>query len=110
MRAYLDEEDAEKFNEQPAGGVEKIFSYGDVRIVETGKNRVRKGSGEISEYYTADGKLVLEGGKPEMVDIVKGVEQRRTTGKQLTWFADNDKLIVDGEEKKPAVSNLQRKR
>ena len=110
LRAYLDEEDAEKFNEQPAGGVEKIFSYGDVRIVETGKNRVRKGSGETSEYYTADGKLVLEGGKPEMVDIVKGVEQRRTTGKQLTWFADNDKLIVDGEEKKPAVSNLQRKR
>ena len=44
-----------------------------------------------------------------IVDDV-GVEQRRTTGKQLTWFADNDKLIVDGEEKKPAVSNLQRKR
>ena len=110
LRAYLDEEDPEKFNEQPSGGVEKIFSYGDVKIVETGTARVRKGNGETSEYYTVDGKLVLEGGKPEMVDIVKGVEQRRTTGKQLTWFANNDKLIVDGLEKKPAVSNLQRKR
>ncbi|WP_031497447.1 LptA/OstA family protein [Bryobacter aggregatus] len=110
LRAYLDNDDSEKFNEQPSGGVEKTFAYGDVKIVETGTTRVRKGHGETGEYYTADGKLVLEGGKPEMFDVVKGVEQRRTTGKQLTWFANNDKLIVDGEEKKPAVSNLQRKR
>jgi len=110
LRAYLDEDDSERFNEQPSGGIEKIFAYGAVRIVETGAQRVRKGTGETGEFYSADSKLVLEGGKPEMVDVVKGVEQRRTTGKQLTWFANNDKIIVDGQEQKPALSTLQRKR
>ena len=110
LRAYLDEEDTERFSEQPAGGIEKVFAYGAVKIVETGDQRIRKGNGETGEYYTADGKLVLEGGKPEMVDVVKGVEQRRTTGKQLTWFANNDKLIVDGQEQKPSLSTIQRKR
>lgn len=110
LRAYLDEDDSERFNEQPSGGIEKIFAYGAVRIVETGAQRVRRGTGETGEFYSADGKLILEGGKPEMIDIVKGVEQRRTTGKQLTWFANNDKIIVDGQEQKPALSTLQRKR
>jgi lipopolysaccharide export system protein LptA len=110
LRAYLEEDDSERFNEQPSGGIEKTFAYGAVRIVETGAQRVRKGSGETGEFYSADSKLVLEGGKPEMVDVVKGVEQRRTTGKQLTWFANNDKIIVDGQEQKPALSTLQRKR
>lgn len=110
LRAYLDDGDTESFNEQPSGGIEKAFASGAVTIVETGEQRVRKGNGETGEFYTADSKLTLEGGKPEMVDFVKGVEQRRTTGKQLTWFANNDKLIVDGEEKKPSQSTLQRKR
>jgi lipopolysaccharide export system protein LptA len=110
LRAYLDEDDTERFNEQPSGGIEKAFAYGNVRITEAGTQRVRKGQGETGEYYTADGKLVLEGGKPEMVDIVKGVEQRRTTGKQLSWFSNNDKLIVDGQEQKPSLSTVQRKR
>lgn len=110
LRAYLDEDDTEKFNEQPSGGIEKAFAYGNVRIVEAGQTRIRQGNGETGEYYTADNKLVLEGGKPEMVDVVKGVEQRRTTGKQLTWFANNDKIIVDGQEQKPSLSTVQRKR
>lgn len=110
MRAYLAEADSETFNEQPAGGIEKAFAYGAVQITETGAERVRRGRGEIGEFYTADNKVLLEGGKPEMFDTVKGVEQRRTTGRQLQWFANNDKLIVDGSEQKPAVSDLQRKR
>lgn len=110
LRAYLDEEDSERFNEQPSGGIEKAFAYGAVKIIETGAERVRRGLGDTGEYYTADSRLVLEGGKPEMIDVVKGVEQRRTTGKQLTWFANNNKIIVDGQEQKPALSTLQRKR
>jgi lipopolysaccharide export system protein LptA len=110
MRAYLAEEDSQTQNEQPGGGVEKAFAYGAVQITETGSERVRRGKGEIGEFYTADGRLLLEGGKPEMFDTVKGVEQRRTSGRQLQWFANNDKMIVDGLEQKPAVSDLQRKR
>ncbi len=110
LRAYLEEENSERFNEAPGGGIEKAFATGNVRIVETGSERTRKGNGETAEYYTADSRLVLEGGKPEMVDIVRGVEQRRTTGKQLSWFANSNKIIVDGAEQKPTLSILDRKR
>lgn len=110
LRSYLEPEDTERFNEQPSGGIEKAFAYGNVRITETGMERVRKGMGDSGEYYTAEGRLVLEGKKPEMVDIVKGVERRRATGKQLSWFANNNKIIVDGAEQKPGLSTLERKR
>lgn len=110
MRAYMAEENAQVTNEQPSGEIEKIFAYGNVDIVEKSGDRTRLGKGETSEYYTADGRLVLEGGKPEAVDIVKGVEQRRSTGRQIQWFANAERLIVDGDEKKPVVSTIQRKK
>ncbi len=110
LRAYLAEENTQVNNEQPGGEIEKIFAYDKVDIVEKGAERTRFGKGEVAEYYTADGKLLLEGGKPEMVEFVKGVEQRRTTGRQLVWFANADRLIVDGEEKKPVLSTLTRKK
>ncbi len=110
MRAYMAEENAQVTNEQPNGEIEKIFAYGNVDIVEKNGDRTRLGKGEMSEYYTADGHLILEGGRPEAVDIVKGVEQRRSTGKQIQWFANAERLIVDGDEKKPVVSTVQRKK
>ncbi len=110
MRAYLEDENPERQNEQPSGGVEKVFAYGKVDIVETGNTRTRHGTGETGEFYTVDGKLLLEGGRPELVDIVRGVEQRRTSGRQILWYANADRLIVDGEEKKPVLSTLQRKK
>jgi hypothetical protein len=109
LRAYLEPDDPERFNEQPSGGLEKAFGYGAVTIVETSPERTRRGKGETSEYYAADGRLVLEGGKPEMLDTAKGVEQRRATGKQLSWFANNDKIIVDGKEQQPTFSQVQKK-
>lgn len=110
MRAYMAEENAQVNNEQPAGEIEKIFAYGNVDIVEKSGDRTRLGKGETSEYYTADGRLLLEGGKPEAVDIIKGIEQRRSTGRQIQWFANAERLIVDGDEKKPVVSTVQRKK
>lgn len=110
LRAYLEEDDTERFNEQPGGGIEKAFAFGAVKIVETGDDRVRRGTGDTGEYYTADSRLVLEGTKPEMIDVVKGVEQRRTTGKQLSWFANNNKIFVEGQEQKQTLSTVQRKR
>lgn len=110
MRAYMAEENAQVTNEQPSGEIEKIFAYGSVDIVEKNGDRTRLGKGETSEYYTTDGRLLLEGGKPEAVDIIKGVEQRRSTGRQIQWFANAERLIVDGDEKKPVVSTVQRKK
>jgi hypothetical protein len=49
--------------------------------------------------------VILNQGKPKLVDSFKGT----TEGRQLTYFSNNDRLLVDGEKDKPAESNLRRK-
>jgi len=89
--------------------LDKAYADGAVKIVsvstDTKGKRTRTGTSEHSEYYLDDQKLLLAGGQPLLVDSEKG----KTTGKQLTWFANNDRLLVDGEEQKPAVSTLRKK-
>jgi hypothetical protein len=92
-----------------SGALDKAFADGTVKIVsvDTAKNarRTRTGLSEHAEYTLTDQKLLLEGGQPQLLDSEKG----KTTGKQLTWFANNDRLLVDGEEQKPAVSTLRKR-
>jgi lipopolysaccharide export system protein LptA len=93
--------------------LEKAFADGAVKIVSNtvdtgnskGGRRIRTGTSDHAEYYAADQKVILEQGQPLMVDSAKG----RTTGKQLTWFANNDRLLVDGAESKPAETILHKK-
>jgi hypothetical protein len=49
--------------------------------------------------------VTLEGGAPEFVDSVKGT----TKGQKLTWFSNDERLLVDGAPAKPAVSVIKRK-
>jgi lipopolysaccharide export system protein LptA len=63
------------------------------------------GKGEHAEYAVAQGKVVLSGGAPEFTDSLRG----STRGQRLTWFADNDRLLVDGRENQPAASVIYRK-
>jgi lipopolysaccharide export system protein LptA len=87
--------------------LDKAFTDGAVRIVSTSpEKRTKTGTSEHSEYYTSEQKVILEGGAPLLVDSVKG----KTTGKQLTWYANNDRLLVDGLESKPAESTLRKKK
>jgi len=39
------------------------------------------------------------------VDNVKG----DASGEQLTWWANNDRLLVEGEAKKPAQGTIRKK-
>ena len=102
IRAYLKDADSDS-------SLDKAFSDGAVKIDSTaspgGKPRRRTGTSEHSEYYADDGKVIMQGGQPQLIDSVKG----KTTGKQLTWWANNDRLLVDGEESKPAQSNIKKK-
>jgi lipopolysaccharide export system protein LptA len=87
--------------------LDKAYADGEVKIVSTSpEKRVRTGTSEHSEYYASDQKVILEGGAPLLVDSIKG----RTAGKQLTWYANNDRLLVDGLESKPAESTLRKKK
>lgn len=104
IRAYLNDSDADS-------SLDKAFAEGAVKVdsslVKAGQApRNRTGTSEHAEYYADQGKVVLQGGQPLVIDSVKG----KTTGKELTWWPGNDKLLVDGEESKPSKSNLKKKK
>jgi lipopolysaccharide export system protein LptA len=115
LRAFLNDSSSDS-------SLDKAFADGAVKIVSnavnpgagsspgTGGRRTRTGTSEHAEYYTADQKVILNTpsesqSRPLMVDSVKG----RTTGKQLTWFSNNDRLVVDGVESQPAETTLRKK-
>lgn len=99
IRAYLNDDDAGD------SSFSRAVAEGDVRIVQTAGDRVRTGTSEHADYYPDEGKILLEGGQPQFVDSLKG----RTTGRQLTYFSNDERLLVDGLEQKLAESVLKRK-
>ncbi|MBI3405543.1 MAG: hypothetical protein HY046_08810 [Acidobacteria bacterium] len=54
----------------------------------------RHGTADRADYFAAEGKFVLSGGKPTLYDAVLGT----TTGRQLTFFLADDKILIDSEE------------
>ncbi len=85
--------------------LDHAFADGKVEIVQTALDRTRTGTSEHAEYYVDDAKVILETGHPQLVDSKKG----STKGKKLTWFSNDDRLLVDGAEGAPAQSKLRRK-
>jgi lipopolysaccharide export system protein LptA len=76
----------------PAAGAQQIsraVGTGGV-IVEQG---TRKATADRGEYSAIDGKFVMSGGNPTILDSVEGT----TTGHQLTFFLADDTIIVDSE-------------
>lgn len=111
IRAYLAEEDPEASATfgTPDSGLEKAFATGNVQILDTRPDWVRQGWGDRGEYQVREGRLELTGPASRMNEAKNGVPQRTAQGRQLTWFANNDRLLVDGAESQPAVSKLRRK-
>ncbi len=84
--------------------LETAYADGKVQIVEPSPESTRRGSAEHAEYQVAEGKVVLSGGSAEFFDSRRGT----TKGRELTWFTENDRLLVDGGEGQPAVSQIRR--
>ena len=67
------------------------------RAVGTGGVTVEQGTrvatADRGEYTATDGKFVMSGGNPMIVDGAEGT----TTGRQLTFFLAGDTIIVDSE-------------
>jgi lipopolysaccharide export system protein LptA len=101
LRAFLKED------EKGGGGssLDHAFADGSVKIVDTTAARTRTGTSEHAEYYVADAKVILNGGEPTLVDSVKGT----TRGRQLTYFSESDKLIVEGGDDQPVKSRILKK-
>jgi hypothetical protein len=60
----------------------------------------RRATGQHAEYFAADGKILLSGGPPTVMDAEKGF----TSGQRLTFFTRDDKLIVSGGDESPTIS------
>ncbi len=99
LRAWLSEDS------KGDSSLERAFADGAVEIFQASPDRTRRGSSDHAEYYVADEKLVLNGGIAQMIDSVDGT----TRGKQLTYFAGNDTLQVEGAIAQPVVSRIRRK-
>ncbi len=78
---------------------------GNVEIVSSQAGRTRVGTSEHAEYFTDDGRAVLTEGKPKLVDSLKGT----TTGRQLTWYSQDGRLLVNGVATQPASSLVLKK-
>jgi lipopolysaccharide export system protein LptA len=94
------------FREDPKGNkLDRLFADGKVVINQRAADRTRHSEGEHSEYYLEDEKMVLNGGSPVLNDSLRGV----TRGNVLTWYARQDRLIVDNTESGSSVSRILRK-
>jgi lipopolysaccharide export system protein LptA len=90
-------------NDSSDSSLDHAFAEGQVEIVQTAPGRVRNGTSEHAEYYPDEDKVILEKGKPQFVDSLRGT----TVGEKLTWFSKDDRLLVNGV---PAKSVLHKKK
>jgi lipopolysaccharide export system protein LptA len=104
LRAYLKDADASSSLDRAiADGTVQVFS---TQAAAAGKPaRKRTSSSEHAEYYADDSKVVIEGGNPELVDSGK---TEKATGKQLTWWSNDDTFIVKGDQNEPARSTIRK--
>src|SRR5580693_4511947 len=54
----------------------------------------RRGTADQAEYTASDGKFVLSGGQPTIVDASSDT----TTGHSLTFFVANDTILIDSQD------------
>jgi lipopolysaccharide transport protein LptA len=103
MRAFLTPKTAGNGGDS---SLDHAIADGEVTVTEVlAGNRKRSGAAEHGEYYTREDKVVLNGGDPQIVDSIKGM----TRGRQLTYFTDEDHLIVEGLSKKVAFTRMKKK-
>ncbi|HJZ96632.1 MAG TPA: LPS export ABC transporter periplasmic protein LptC [Candidatus Solibacter sp.] len=102
LRAYLAEQSADSDSR-----VDKAVADGTVEIFSTAKDRTRTGTGEHAEYFTADQKVILNGGWVKMVEK-KFVEPKPTVneGTELTYYAGDNRLETVGAPGKPGNTRV----
>jgi len=79
--------------------LEKIVASGSVLITEPN----RRASGDQLTYTASDDKFVLSGGPPSIFDAEHG----KITGVSLTLYRHDDRVVVDGDSRSPAVTQTR---
>ncbi|HLK62685.1 MAG TPA: LptA/OstA family protein [Bryobacteraceae bacterium] len=89
--------------------LEKAFAEGAVRITDVSKEATRIGTSDHAEYYTADQRVFLRDGHPQLEERRTTGKDKTTTGDDLTYYANDDRLVVNGSHAQPGQSQLKRK-
>jgi lipopolysaccharide export system protein LptA len=82
-----------------ARSLEKIVASGAVVVSETG----RRATGNKLVYTAADDKFVMSGGPPSIFDAERGV----ITGVSLTLYGHDGRVLVEGNDQSPAVTETR---
>jgi lipopolysaccharide export system protein LptA len=82
-----------------AGKLEKIVAAEQVVITQP----ERHANGELLVYTAADDKFVLTGGPPSIFDAEHG----KITGVSLTFFRRDDRVLVEGNNSSPTVTQTR---
>jgi lipopolysaccharide export system protein LptA len=101
IRAYL----TPKTPNSNDSALDHAIADGKVVVVDADKDRTRTGRSEHCEYYIKLNKVVLNGGSATMVDSLKGL----TKGRQLTYYTDDNRVLVEGRKNELAFSKLLKK-
>jgi lipopolysaccharide export system protein LptA len=105
LRAWFTKDDP-KTPQDEGNSLQRANADGKVDILQTAPDKTRTGRSEHAVYEVPESKVVLTGGTPVFTDSVQGT----TRGQMITFFADNDKLLVDGAASEPTESRLKRKK
>lgn len=88
----------------PDSRIDRASADGKVEIVQNFPGRQRVGTSEHGEYYTEEGKIVLTGGRPYLKDSARG----DTQGEKITYFTNDDRLVLDGAPKQKIEGHILR--
>jgi lipopolysaccharide export system protein LptA len=81
------------------GKIDHIVASGQVAIVQPG----RRANGDLLVYTMSDDKFVLTGGSPSIFDA----EQGKITGVSLTLFRHDGRVVVEGNNTSPTVTQTR---
>jgi lipopolysaccharide export system protein LptA len=79
--------------------LDKIVARGHVVIQQP----TRRGHGEQLVYTAADGRFVLSGGSPQIVDAQHGT----TRGDSLIFYNRDDRVVVQGKSSSPTLTQTR---
>ena len=88
--------------DQPTAGpgkIDHIIAKDQVEITQPN----RKATGDQLVYTTSDDKLVLSGGSPSIFDAEHG----KITGVSLTLFRHDDRVLIEGDNNSPTVTQTR---
>jgi lipopolysaccharide export system protein LptA len=76
--------------------LEKAFADGAVEITGARRENAYTGTSEHMEYYTAEQKVILNGGAPQIVRTATGRPPTIVKQRELIYFVNDGKLVGNG--------------